>query len=292
MPEYNLVDALIAQNKRVGFLRNNRFAVIMKLNERVWTAVGQPQFADMNTRLSQFCKLVTPPKRGMNVINRKIVGPDRKIAVKNNYGDETAITFHFPADAKEWILFEKWQELIVDPITRRVGYYEDYSMGCKMLILMLPNYVKNYNQVMEAADQKQLPGLYLNEIYPSSVELNGSTLDTGSTNELATMTVTFAYRDVYTASFDEMVRHGYVSLDEREFNTAGKLLDPNAYLPPVESRESTKARMDALAQNGFVITPGVNDQALERNRAYLDLTPKPQNRNLSINQIINLAALL
>lgn len=292
MPEFNLVDALVAQNKRVGFLRNNRFAIILKLNDRVWTTVGQPQFAEMNTRLSQFCKTVTPPKRGFNVINRKIVGPDRRIPVRHNYGEEMTVTFNFPADSKEWVLFEKWQELIVDPITRRVGYYQDYAMGCKMLILMLPNYVKDYNQVMEAADRRQLPGLHLNEIYPSAVELNGSSIDSGSTNELASMTVTFSYRDVYTASFDEMVRHGYVLLDEREFNTSGKLLDPNSYLPPVESRESTKARMDALAQNGFVITPGVNDQALERNRAYLDLTPKPVERGLSINQIINLAALL
>ena len=104
--------------------------------------------------------------------------------------------------------------------------------------------------------------------------------------------VDFTFRDMYTAHFDELVKSGYVGLDESLFTPGGVFLDPNANIPVTETPETTANGMNALAKNGFVITPGINDMALERNRAYLDLTPKPPPFSISINQIINLAALL
>lgn len=292
MPEFNLIESMISRFKTPGFLRSNRYAVILKINQKVRTQCGFDNFLEMNTRLSQFCNSVTTPSRGFNTVSRKVSGPDRKVPYISSFGDSPiSMQFLFSADSKEWVFFNKWQDMIVNPINRRAGYYEDYAMGCKIMVLMIPNYVKDYNQVLQAAELRRLPGFVVNEVYPSSVVVNDGTLSNGSEG-FTTLKVDFTYRDMYTAHFDEMVASGYVALDESLFTPGGVLLDPNASIPKVETAEESTARMNAQAQNGFVIVPGINDMALERNRPFLDLNPKKPPFSISLNQVINLAALL
>jgi hypothetical protein len=292
MPEPNLVDSIISRFKSPGFLRNNRYAVILKVNETVQRECAIGSFSELNLRLSQFCESVAVPSSNFSTTERKIVGPPRKISfVETNEGNFSAV-FTFHADSREHIMFHKWKEMVVNPISRRVGYYADYAMGCKMMVLFLPNYIKDYNQVLEAADRKQLPGIVANEVYPASVTYGGGTLSQSSSSQFLTMSVNFIFRDIYTANFDELVRHGYVELDESQFTPSGLLVDPNANIPRVETPDEVSARMSARARNGFVIQPGINDMALERNRPYLDITPQPPAFGISLNQIINLAALL
>lgn len=293
MPEYNLVDSLISRFKNPGFLRNNRYAVILKVNPTVQRECVVGSFSELNTRLSQFCSTITVPSPNFATVDRRIVGPSRKIPFMQTNGEGViSATFLFHADSREHIMFDKWQNMIVNPMNRRIGYYQDYAMGCKLMVLFLPNYIKDYNQVLEAADRKQLPGVVTNEVYPASVQYGGGSLNNSSANEFLTMKVDFAFRDIYSANFDEFVRHGYVGLDETQFTPSGVLVDPNANIPRVETPEEISARMTARAQNGFVIQAGINDMALERNRPYLDLTPNPPPFGISVNQIINLAALL
>jgi hypothetical protein len=292
MPEFNLINSMISRFKDPGFLRSNRFAMILKMNDKVRTAVGNPSYLEMNTRLSQFCSSVTVPGKTFTSIERRVAGPNRKVPYLQSYGDgNLSTTFLFSADSTEWVMFEKWQNMIINPLNRRLGYYEDYAMGCKLMVLFIPNYIKDYNQVVSAAELRSLPGFVVDEIYPSNVVVNDGNLSSEG-SEYLKLKVDFTFRDMYAAHFNEMVRSGYVGLDESLFSPGGVLLDPNANIPQTETRETTAARMNALAKNGFVITPGINDMALERNRAYLDLTPKPPPFSISINQIINLAALL
>lgn len=289
----NLVDAFIAQHKKLGFLRSNRFAIILRPNEKVFRQMkgSTLDHRTMNIRLSQFCRGVVMPERGISTSSRDVAGPTRKVGYRRNYGDSLSMTFNLAADAAELIMFQKWQDMVVNPISHRIGYYENYAMGCKMLVLMLPNYVRDYDQVIDAASMNKLPGVMFDEIYPIGVSINDGNLDMDSApNENARLKITFSYRNIFPATFDEMVQSGYVVLDEREFTPSGKLLDPNAQIPPTETAESTRARADKLAQNGFVITPE-NSAAIDRNKEYLNAKPT-LNRSISFNQLLNLGALL
>ena len=301
----NFVDMFMAQMRSTGYLKSNRFATIFRLSQQVVDKTGITRsLSPYNLRLSMNCKSVTLPERSMSTHDRDIAGPMRKVPYTNVFGDGSAtLVFRLPADAKEIGIFDKWQNMMVDPISRQVGYYDDYAKGNRLAILMLPNFVKNYDQVIAAADLRRLPGVVLNEIYPKVVQINEGNLSMDQAAEV-TFKVTFGFRDMYLANFNEMVHSGYVELQNIQTdavldNIANIRSEAFDYSKRVAKDGRVTAFFDAqsaeLADDLNINTPYLDvllNDAFEKPELRLNAQDGLLRQNLAINQIGTLAALI
>lgn len=300
----NFVDMFLTQMRTTGYLKSNRFAIMFRLSQPVLTKTGiASSFSPYNLRLSMNCKSVTFPERSMNTHDRDIAGPIRKVPYTSTFGDGASFTFRLPADAKEIGVFDKWQNMITDPISRQVGYYNDYAKGNQLAILMLPNFIKNYDQVIAAADLRRLPGVVLNEIYPKIVQINDGSMTTDTLSEV-TYKVTFGFRDMYLSNFNEMIHSGYIELQNISTDAALQNLGnirreafDNSRLVAKDGRvvaffdEQSAELADDLNINTPYLDVLLND-AFEKPELRLNAQDGLLRQNLGINQAFSLAALI
>ena len=77
-------------------------------------------------RLSIACRTTQFPSKYMEVDSQKIAGVTRNFPNEQSYDNTITLNFRISEDHYEKLLFEKWMDLIIDPVTRKVGYYNDY----------------------------------------------------------------------------------------------------------------------------------------------------------------------
>ena len=109
----------------------------------------------------------------------------KSIAYQKTYEDVT-MQFYLHADMKELKVFQDWINLMIDPATNKVGYYQNYTSDVHIINL--------------DRQQKKTLTTILYEAYPKTI----SALDMsyGSDNEIMSISVTFTYR-YYTQVFGE-----------------------------------------------------------------------------------------
>lgn len=112
------INEFIAQVKSEGLARDNRFLVSI-------TPPAALIAESPDTKLRLYCQSVQMP--GLNFTSNPVLtyGEQREVIYNRQY---EPINIEFLADGKMELkrFFDTWQQLIIDPVTRMVNYYENY----------------------------------------------------------------------------------------------------------------------------------------------------------------------
>ena len=172
--------------------------------------------------------------------------PPRDQVQGHNYEGEINATFYADKYMRERHFFEAWQKMAVDPVSHKVGYYDNY-IG-KMQIYQLG--------AEQAEDSRDRPtyAIEATEVYPktiSAIEYNY-----GTTNEIVKISVGFAYKQWYNMATDPT--SGRISSDipfgtprQREAAVKARNQGLFGFLPPVLQRVGK----DVINQGRTVFNP-------------------------------------
>lgn len=112
------INEFIALVKGEGLARSNRYQVIITPPASIMT--DSP-----NRKLSFYCDSVTMP--GMNLLSNptSTYGEQREVVYNRSF---EPINLEFIMDQEMEIkkFFDEWQARIINPVSRMVGYYQDY----------------------------------------------------------------------------------------------------------------------------------------------------------------------
>ena len=171
----------------------------------------------MKYRMDLFCSNVSMPGKTItDDVNETFYGPSRKIA-KNVSFEEITLEFYTSVNFEERLFFEAWQNMIVDPISHNVGYYDDYAKDCMITITPLTKTftaaLANFEPTGDAGlDRQQLRQslgdqsgqsafqVQCYEAWPKTIAATPLAYD--ATNQIIKTSVTFAYRNYATTAWN------------------------------------------------------------------------------------------
>ena len=183
------IEEMVGYARWMGFMRPNRYCVLFQ---------GVPSAAALmetkNERLSMNCLSATIPDSGFSTAEMSISGPKRNIPQSQVFSSDPAFQFNCGTDLYEYTFFRAWQRSIVDPVSRQAAYYNDYARNCSLTLVILPNNVKNFREMLDRLDTGELYGIRLNELYPKVVGMNQ--VQHSSSNNVLISNVTFGYREI------------------------------------------------------------------------------------------------
>ena len=176
------------------------------------------------------CDTVTMP--GRDLLQQEVqYGSDvkRQMVQTHTYEGNISATFYADKYMRERHFFEAWQKMAVDPVSHKVGYYDNY-IG-KMQIYQLG--------AEQAEDSRDRPtyAIEATEVYPktiSAIEYNY-----GTNNEIVKINVAFAYKQWYNMTTDP---------------TSGRISSDIPFGTPRQREAAVKARNQGLF--GF-LPPGL-----------------------------------
>ena len=189
----------------------------------------------MQYRMDLFCTNVSMPGKTItDDVNETFYGPSRKIA-KNISFEEITLDYYTSVNFEERLFFEAWQNMIIDPISHNVGYYDDYAKPCMITITPLTKTftaaLMNFEPTGDAGQDRQALRQKLGdssgqsafqvqcyEAWPKSIASVPLSYDTQ--NQVVKTSVTFAYRNYATTAWNFLAKG-----DTKEFST----LDRNEY---------------------------------------------------------------
>lgn len=113
------LNQFISQVKSSGLARDNKYVVSITPPQTLNT--GGPQ----NELLRLYCQSVSMP--GLNYVSNPVLtyGEQREVIYNRQYDP---ISLEFVLDGRMDIkrYFDSWQQLMIDPVSRMVNYYENY----------------------------------------------------------------------------------------------------------------------------------------------------------------------
>ena len=186
----SFVQQLVNFGRMMGYMRANRYCVLLE---------NTPSSAGMlpldSSRLSLNCLQATVPDANFIAAEQYIAGPKRNIPQSVSYGDNTAaFQFNCGVDLYEYTFFRNWQRSIIDPVFNYASYYSDYAKNCSLTVILLPNNVRNFEDMVARLNNNELYGIKLDEVYPRSVGINA--VQHASTNIVLVSNITFGFRRV------------------------------------------------------------------------------------------------
>jgi hypothetical protein len=201
-----LIDSFLATVKQNGFVKSNRFVAFIRPNKYVAEKLGYFGGAamDITSRLALTCfsASIQAPTLMTNEFN--ITSPQRLIPYASNSNNASGMSMEFYClgDFFEKEVFHLWQRNIVDPTTRSVAYYDDYAKGTEIDIVILPNFVRDLEELVNymgggADDLPPLPGYTFTEVYPLTYTYNGGSVNYSASTAPATVKVDFMFREMH-----------------------------------------------------------------------------------------------
>ena len=172
------IQEFIAQVKSSGIARTNRYAVFFSPPPKVAPA-------GLN-KILLFCDQVTVPGANFSTTQNRIFGEFREVPYEKNY-DQISLSFYVDTEMKVKQLFDDWQNIIANPITRTYGYYTDYV--CDLDI-----------EIQDLNDKTRYM-VKLVECYPKTI--GGIQLDMNS-KDVMKFTVGFQYKYYVTSPIAEL----------------------------------------------------------------------------------------
>ena len=166
------IDRMLANIKKFGVFTPNKYLIEFS---------GVLGIADLalGNRLSLMCNSMVIPGRSIATTpDKSSSGPLREIPYEPLYSSEITLSFYLAKDLWERRIFETWQDTIVDPVTGRLGYYNDYTCNVWMYVL---------NEF-----DMPLYRIRLDEVFPKAVSEIEFTNEGGS--EVAQQAITLSFR--------------------------------------------------------------------------------------------------
>jgi hypothetical protein len=224
MPQRGSLNEFIAQmSKAEGYARQNRFAVDIQLpanlskltigetirkktlvpREGSVVTEREVQIPDpdatsmlemsksMGRQMNIHCESVSMPGHDLQTVKHTTFGPERVIPV--GHGFEGTITASFYADLylRERHYLEAWQRIVVNNLTHKAGYYDDYIGS--MRIYQLDN------------DGFATYGIEATEVYPE--QISAVAYDYSRTSSIVKLSCEFQYRQWYNLATDAIASY-------------------------------------------------------------------------------------
>ena len=246
-----LQNFIASMNKAKGFARTSKYAVVItpptnleqlaSLRNTTTIAEGTPfqrsfdsgpsnpnasTMQDLSKQIGQqvnlHCNSISLPGHDLQAQDMQHgSAPGRQMVTSHDYSGTIAASFYLDIHMKERHFFEAWQKMAVDPVSHKVGYYDNY-IG-KMQIYQLG--------AEQAEDSRDRPtyAIEATEVYPktiSAIEYNY-----GTTNEIVKINVGFAYKQWYNMTTDP---------------TSGRISSDIPFGTPRQRESAVKARNQGL----------------------------------------------
>ena len=195
------IDTLKATiGRRGGLAKGNRFALYIThpakkpglLNTDVEGILGNAARTIISGGSLSLRSFIEDP-RDMYLLCESVTLPGRQIATQEHYTDMKAVkkpyaymnedvnlVFHLTNDMYIWNFFNTWQQFIIDPNDRKVGFLED--IGSEVLI-----------QIMGNTDYIPVKTIKLKNAFPTS--LGSIELSNTAENQTLRVTVSMAFED-------------------------------------------------------------------------------------------------
>jgi hypothetical protein len=193
----NFIDGFYANIRQKGFMKANRFLILVEPNQQIAQKIGYPA-NEIKYRLAMTCNSVSLPSKSFMTHEMNVTQPSRLVpyAINSNNSSGASMEFYVLADMFEKNLFEIWQNQIIDPITRQQSFYDDYAKGSSITIVELPNLIGNLEDALEsAANPGLMSGMHFTEIYPYNFTINGGSQNYSQSAEPLKVKVDFMFRE-------------------------------------------------------------------------------------------------
>ena len=161
---------------RGGFAYSNKYLV-------TFTRVPDGLISSSARTLQYLCENTSLPTRSIQAQDKIIYGTSYQMPYKHAYG-EISMTFYLTEDMQSKAFFDTWLNLIVDPDTGDIGYYDKYCGTVR--IGMYGRDVEDPNSATPVYEVE------LENIWPSFVAEVAMTHASGG--EIAKLPVTFQYK--------------------------------------------------------------------------------------------------
>jgi hypothetical protein len=250
----SFVEQLVTFGRTMGYMRANRYCVLL---ENPPASAGMfPYDMTFASRLSLNCLQAQIPDVGFASTEQFIAGPKRVIPQAFSYGDNNAqFQFNCGVDLYEYLFFRNWQRSIVDPIYNYASYYNDYAKNCSLTVILLPNNVRNFEDMLTKLNNNQLYGVRLDEVYPRTVGINA--VQNASTNIVLVSNITFGYRKLTPyRDFGDELKYALHAAWDSTMNLADNTrhVDESALKDGIK-KEYTKAEIQELKEKYLATDP-------------------------------------
>lgn len=193
------MDHAYGRLRETGYMSPNRWLVMMFPNERVRSALGMEFVPDV-ARLATTCKSMTINDKSWYTTEENFIsaGSNRIFPYKRNTNNSSGMLFQFNcgSDMFEKEFFDGWYSYLQNPVTKQWKFYDDYAKGSEVYIMLLPKHVRNFDMAMEAMYQGKITGIRLTEVYPYRININGGSLNYGTSTDPMTIEVGMMYHDM------------------------------------------------------------------------------------------------
>jgi len=170
-------------SRRGGFSTSEKFHIMFTASENIAGRTnGVVTLLGNDPDLSYLCENVALPTKSIMGADKLIYGLNYQMPYRQSF-PEVAMTFYCTKDMEEKRTFDLWQELIVNPTTGDLSFYEDYICD-----ITISKYAK------DAIDFNATPvyKIILEKAWPSIVAEVQLTHSSGS--EITRLPVTFQYK--------------------------------------------------------------------------------------------------
>ena len=159
----------ITQVRSRGLMRSNRYEVIIPFPNRTASS-------DTMKLATLYCESVSLPGINVATTGARVYGESREMPYERTF-EPVQLSFYCDSDLLIKKAFESWINLIVDPQTRAISYYNSY--------------IKDVTIYAQTVDDKSTQVITLFEAYPKSIQ--SISMDYNS-REIMKMTVTMQYK--------------------------------------------------------------------------------------------------
>ena len=203
-------------SKAEGYARQARFAVDIQLpgglaklatRSRATTAPGQsggsrvalPGAMDMlelsksmGKQMNIHCDSISMPGHDLQTVEHTTFGPEKVIAVGHGFKGTITASFYADLYLRERHYLEAWQRIVVNNLTHKAGYYDDYIGSMK--IYQLDN------------DGFATYGIECTEVYPEQIA--AVAYDYSRASSIVKINAEFQYRQWYNLATDSITSYG------------------------------------------------------------------------------------
>lgn len=196
-------------------MRPNRFIMMLDVPFNISNLLGYGTI-EIRERLALTVSSISLPAKSFMTHDMAISTPNRLIpyGLNTNNSSGASFEFHVLADMFEKNLFEKWQNLIVNPTTKESGFYNSYAKDSSISIVQLPNWAQDTETAIRILGEDiGTHTIKLTEVYPYNIQLNNGSQNYGQSTDSLKMKVDFMYREIRRGNEAKPIRPGVPALD-------------------------------------------------------------------------------
>lgn len=189
MSKHKDVSNFIALVKTDGLSKASHFDVDIFKPKSFDNEAGNAIFNEFS-KLSMLCEAATLPGVMLSQTVYETFGEQRKIVTSRQFND-ISLTFICDINLVTRRFFEAWTEYVIDPITRTMGYYNDFTTTMTIGINDGASEAYNNKQGDNKRTSNRRLTMTLYEVYPKQIQDIALNYDAAG---FAKVTVDFSYK--------------------------------------------------------------------------------------------------